>query len=70
MEPAEHTLHELGNAVAIALANLEGMADGIVETTPARLESAASSLRRAGELIERLRSVARDARSSDSHRSQ
>jgi malonyl CoA-acyl carrier protein transacylase len=46
--------HDLRNAVAIGLANLEGMADGIVAATPERLEAVAESLRRARDLIDRL----------------
>jgi hypothetical protein len=62
----EDLKHELGNAIGIALANLEGMIDGIVDTTPARLETVAASLRRAGALIARLPSAERAARSSGS----
>ena len=61
MDDSERLAHDLANAVSIALANVEGMADGIVQTTPARLEAIAESLRRARDLIEQLR--ARDARS-------
>ena len=43
--------HELGNLLALALANLEGMIDGLVAPTPARLESLADALRRACELV-------------------
>ena len=31
--------HELGNLLAVALANIEGMIDGLVAATPARLEA-------------------------------
>jgi hypothetical protein len=43
--------HELGNLLAVALANVEGMIDGLVEPTPARLESVADALRRASVLL-------------------
>jgi hypothetical protein len=43
--------HELGNLLAVALANVEGMIDGLVEPTPARLESVANALRRAGAML-------------------
>ncbi len=51
---AYHNRHELGNALTIALANVEGMLDGLVEATPTRLESLAETLRRAIELLGRL----------------
>lgn len=44
--------HELGNLLAVALANVEGMIDGLVDATPARLESVADSLRRASGLLQ------------------
>ena len=47
----EEPRHELGNLLAIALGNVEGMIDGLVEPTPARLESVAEALRRAGRLL-------------------
>jgi hypothetical protein len=47
------TRHELGNLLAVALANVEGMLDGVVETTPPRLEALADALRRACELLQR-----------------
>jgi len=43
--------HELGNLLAVALVNVEGMIDGLVEPTPARLESLADALRRASALL-------------------
>ena len=43
--------HELGNLLSIALANIEGMIDGLVTPTPPRLESVAEALRRACELV-------------------
>ena len=70
MNDSQQAHHELGNAIGIALANVEGMIDGIVEPTPARLEAVAASLRRAGALIARLSDAARDERSSDSRSSE
>jgi hypothetical protein len=49
----DDTRHELGNLLAVALANVEGMLDGVVETTPSRLEALADALRRACELLQR-----------------
>ena len=43
--------HELGNLLAVALANVEGMIDGLVDPTPARLEALADALRRAVALL-------------------
>ena len=45
--------HELGNLLAVALANVEGMVDGLVATTPARLEAVAEALRGARDLLRR-----------------
>jgi hypothetical protein len=44
--------HELGNLLAVALANIEGMVDGMVETSPARLEAVADALRGARDLLQ------------------
>jgi hypothetical protein len=44
--------HELGNLLAIALANVEGMIDGLVAPTPSRLEAVADALRRASKLLQ------------------
>ena len=52
MQPRESFRHELGNLLAVALANVEGMIDGLVPATPSRLESVADALRRARELLE------------------
>lgn len=35
---AAHLRHEIGNALSIALANIEGMIDGVLDLTPERLE--------------------------------
>jgi len=43
--------HELGNLIAIALANVEGMIDGLVAPTPSRLEAVADALRRASKVL-------------------
>lgn len=45
--------HELGNLLAVALANVEGMLDGLIEPTPAKLVALADALRRARDLLER-----------------
>jgi signal transduction histidine kinase len=47
--------HEIGNALSIAQANLEGMADGVVPFTPARVESVLNSLKAAGLRLDDLR---------------
>jgi hypothetical protein len=47
--------HEIGNQLAIALANVEGIIDGLVPPTVGRLEAVAEALRRARELLEQLR---------------
>jgi hypothetical protein len=55
MQHEEQLRHDLGNLLGIALANVEGMADGIVPATPERLEAVAQSLRKARDTIEALR---------------
>lgn len=45
--------HELGNLLGVALANVEGMVDGLVPPTTQRLEDVADALRRACELLQR-----------------
>ncbi len=52
--------HDLGNLLGVALANVEGMIDGIVPTTKERLEVVADSLRRSAELVARLRNDGKD----------
>ena len=52
MEGAE-ARHELGNLLAVALANVEGMLDGLVEPSPSKLEALADALRRARNLLQR-----------------
>jgi hypothetical protein len=49
----DDTRHELGNLLAIALANVEGMIDGLAQPTGARLEAVADALRRARALLQR-----------------
>lgn len=44
--------HELGNLLAVALANVEGMIDGLVAATPDRLEAVADALRRSRDLLQ------------------
>jgi hypothetical protein len=51
MQGRDEIRHELGNLLAVALANVEGMIDGLVDPTPARLESVADALRRASLLL-------------------
>ena len=51
MRPADPSRHELDNLLSIALANVEGMIDGIVAPTAPRLESVAEALRKACQLI-------------------
>jgi hypothetical protein len=48
------TRHEIGNALAIALANMEGVIDGVVEPTPARRNGIREALVAAGERLELL----------------
>ena len=50
MQHSDDPRHELGNLLSIALANVEGMIDGLVAPTPSRLESVADALRRACKL--------------------
>jgi hypothetical protein len=47
--------HDLANTMSIALANAEGMADGAVRVTPARLSNICQALRSARGLLESLR---------------
>ena len=53
MQRKDEARHELGNLLAVALANVEGMLDGLVDATPSRLEALADALRRARELLQR-----------------
>ncbi len=46
--------HDLDNLLGVALANVEGMIDGIVPTNKERLEVIAESLRRSAALVARL----------------
>lgn len=48
----EEARHELGNLLAIALANIEGMVDGVVAPTASRLEAVAEALREACKLAQ------------------
>ena len=47
--------HEIGNALSIAQANIEGMADGILEPTPSRLNGIRDALKTAGMLLDELK---------------
>jgi hypothetical protein len=51
MRQSDDPQHELGNLLSIALANIEGMIDGLVTPTTPRLQSVADALRRACELV-------------------
>ncbi len=53
MEGRETARHELGNLLAVALANVEGMVDGLVAATPERLEAVAEALRGARDVLQR-----------------
>lgn len=44
--------HELSNLLSVALANVEGMIDGLVAPNTTRLESVAEALRRARDLLQ------------------
>jgi len=46
--------HDLDNLLGVALANVEGMIDGIIPSTKERLEIVAESLRRSAALVARL----------------
>ena len=50
-----HLRHEIGNALSIAQANIEGILDGVVPATPERLKNIHSSLTQASGLLEDLR---------------
>ena len=50
-------IHEIRNHLAVAIANLEGFRDGVVEPTPARLETVLQAL---GEIEVLLAQAARD----------
>lgn len=51
------TRHEIANALAIALANIEGVIDGVVDPTPARRRGIREALVAAGERLEGLNSL-------------
>ena len=51
MEPQSDARHELSNQIGIALANIEGMIDGLVPATAPRLEVVADALREARRLL-------------------
>jgi len=55
--PNHDERHELGNFLAIALANVEAMVDGLADPTPARLKNVADALRRACDLVKKGDSV-------------
>ena len=51
MQNSDDARHELGNLLGIALANVEGMIDGLIAPTTSHLESVADALRRACKLV-------------------
>jgi len=51
MQARDERRHELGNLLSIALANVEGMIDGLVEPAAPRLEALADALRQACRLV-------------------
>jgi hypothetical protein len=53
MQKRDEARHELGNLLAVALANVEGMLDGLVEPTHSKLEALADALRRARDILQR-----------------
>ncbi len=53
MRRSDESGHELGNLLAVALANVEGMLDGLVEPSPPKLEALADALRRARDIVQR-----------------
>jgi hypothetical protein len=53
VQSPDEVRHELGNLLAIALANAEGLSDGLLAPTPSRLEAIADALRRARDLLQR-----------------
>jgi hypothetical protein len=55
----DETRHELNNLISIALANVEGMIDGLMAPTTSRLEAVADALRSASKLLQRERNVTR-----------
>lgn len=59
--------HDLANALTIGLANLEGMIDGAVPVTQARLDNVCDALRRGGTLVDRLRDHERGEINNDAH---
>jgi hypothetical protein len=54
MQRGDEERHELGNLLAVALANVEAMIDGLVETTPERLEAVADALRRSRDVLQEM----------------
>jgi signal transduction histidine kinase len=49
-----HVRHEIGNALTIVQANLEGVIDGVLEPTEERLASMRDALTSAGAALENL----------------
>jgi len=57
--------HEVGNAITIAQANVEGIIDGLLPSTPARMEGIRSSLASAATIIDGLRRLPEPGRPDD-----
>lgn len=53
-------IHEIRNYLAIAIANVEGFRDGIVEPTPARLDAVLQALGEIEVLLAQATSAARE----------
>lgn len=53
------TRHELGNALAIAQANMEALLDGVLEITPERLTGIRDAMKTCGVLLEDLKKQSR-----------
>jgi hypothetical protein len=55
VQQPDQARHELSNLLSVALANVEGMIDGLMPPTASRLEAVAEALRRAGSLLQKER---------------
>ena len=47
-------MHDVGNSLSVARANVEAMIDGVMDVTPERLRNVADALKKAGEGLEQL----------------
>jgi signal transduction histidine kinase len=59
--------HELGNALAIAQANMEALVDGVLEPTPERLAGIRDALLACGALLEDLKKEGRHSTRRSTH---